>query len=162
MTKQVTQQVAEILDTRLSDHISQLTSEEPDGLRISEVIDGFIRNQRDQWKAISGMEKSYREVFFPLLIEIIGDLPTNKITKSHILDFTYVMLVYPSNRNKKKNYQHMNARDFLANPPPEKDRIKPNTKRKYFVRIGAFLRWLKTGDLTSIDLSAPINPYGLG
>jgi len=156
VTKQVTQQLAELLDTKLADHISQLTTDEPDGIRISEVIDKFIGSQSDRWKAISGMEKSYREVFFPLLIEIIGDLPTNKITKAHILDFTYVMLVYPSNRNKKKNYQHMNARDFLVNPPPEKDRIKGNTKRKYFMRIGTFLRWLKTVDFTSIDLSAPI------
>ena len=156
MSEQITKQISELLDSRLSGHITQQDAEVADGRLISEVTEDFIANQRDGWKPNSGMEKSYREVYFPLLIEVIGDLPTNKISKAHILDFTKVMLVYPSNRNKKSKYKSLGVRDFLVTPPPEKDRIKGNTKRKYFTRIGTFLRWLKTVDMTSIDLSAPI------
>jgi integrase len=156
LTQLLTDQVTKLFDERLSGLVTQEEVEEPDGRLISDVSEDFIASQRGGWKEKSGMEKSYREVFFPLLIEVIGDLPTNKITKAHIVDFTKVMLVFPSNRNKKKKYKNLSVLDFLDSPPPEKDRIKGNTKKKYFTRIGTFLRWLKTIDMTSIDLSAPI------
>jgi hypothetical protein len=102
------------------------------------------------------MEKTYRQSFFPLLLEITGDVYTNQLAKSHINDLIKVLQVYPANKNKKPQYQDLQSRDFLNIDTPYEDRLSPTSKRKYKTHIGTFLRWLRSSDLTSIDLDVPL------
>jgi integrase len=116
----------------------------------------FLTIHRPHWKSIGGLEKSYRQSFFPLLIGVTGDIKTNQITKAHINDLVKILLVYPANKNKIEKYKNYTVLDFLNIKVNEEDRQKPYTTRKYKTQIGMFLRWLRTNDYTYIDLDAPL------
>lgn len=123
---------------------------------LSQAFEDFLASQRGGWKANSGMEKSFRENFFPFLLSIIGDVPTGSITKAHISDVAKILVVYPSNKNKKVEYSYLQTLDFLNVDTPDDDRLRPITLKKYLTQIGTFLRWLKTCDLTVLDLDIPL------
>ena len=123
---------------------------------LTQAFKDFLASQRGGWKANSGMEKSYRDVFFPFLLSIIGDIPTSSITKNHANLVVKILLVYPSNKNKKSEYEYLQTIDFLNIDTPEEDRLKPITLKKYLTQIGTFFRWLKSSDFTAIDLDTPL------
>jgi integrase len=125
-------------------------------VKISQAFEDFLDIHRARWKKIGGMEKTYRQSFFPLLLEITGDIYTNQLTKSHVNDLIKVLQVYPANKNKKSQYQALQSLDFLNINTPDEDRLSPTSKRKYKTHIGAFLKWLRSSDLTSIDLDVPL------
>jgi integrase len=123
---------------------------------LSDAFEDFLTTHRGRWKVSSGMEKSFRETFFPFLIAITGNVYTNALTKLHINELAKILLVYPANKNKKHQYKNNQPRDFLHINTAHSDRLSPTTKKKYITHIGTFLRWLKSTDFTSIDLDAPL------
>lgn len=123
---------------------------------LSVAFEDFLSTHRDGWKKNSGMEKSFRTTFFPFLIAITGDLHVNALSKLHINEVAKILLVYPANKNKKRQYRDLKPRDFLNININSVDRLSPTTKRKYITHIGTFLRWLKATDLTTIDLDTPL------
>jgi integrase len=123
---------------------------------LSDAFEEFLSSQRGGWKVQGGMEKEYRDTFFPFMLEILGDIGTHEITKDHIGTLVKVLLVYPANKNKKAEYEYIAPLDFLNIDTPDEDRLKPITFNKYRTQIGSFLRWLKARDLSSIDLDAPL------
>lgn len=125
-------------------------------IKLSESFEDFLTIHRADWKSNGGMEKTYRQSFFPLLIELTGDILTNELTKYHINELVKIIQVYPSNKNKKQEYKNLLSRDFLNINTPEEDRLSSISKRKYKTHIGMFLRWLRSSDLTSIDLDIPL------
>jgi integrase len=126
------------------------------GTLLSVAFEDFITSQRGGWKKNGGSEKTFRDVFFPLFEAVIGNIPTSQITKNHISDFVKVILVYPSNKNKKVEYSYLSPSDFLNIDTPNEDRLSPVSQKKYLTNIGTFLRWLKSTDHTVIDLDAPL------
>ncbi len=123
---------------------------------LSEAFEDFLAIHRAGWKANGGMEKAYRQSFFPMLVELTGDIHTSQLTKAHINELVKVLQVFPSNKNKKQEYQQLQSRDFLNVDTPDEDRLSSASKRKYKTHIGMFLRWLRSSDLTSIDLDIPL------
>lgn len=125
-------------------------------IKLSEAFEDFLAIHRPRWKTNGGMEKTYRQSFFPLLLEMTGDVYTNQLTKSHINELIKVLQVYPANKNKKPQYQYLQSRDFLNIDTPDDDRLSSTSKQKYKTHIGSFLRWLRSSDLTSIELDVPL------
>lgn len=144
------------IDSKVAEVAQPKIVEEPDRPLLSVAFELFLASQRGAWKAIGGSEKVYRQTFLPFLVGVVGDIPTNRVTKSHINDLVTVLLVYPANKNKLKEYAHLTYRDFLNIDTPNEVRLKPVTQRKYLTNIGTVLRWMKSTDLTTIDLDAPI------
>jgi len=136
---------------------TQFSKTEPESVVcLEDAFEDFIATQRGSWKAEGGMESSYRDVFFPFLLSVVGNIGVHEVTKNHIADVVKVLLVYPANKNKKKEYEYLSPSDFLNIDTPDEDRMAPITVNKYRSQIGTFLRWLKVMDLTSLDLDAPL------
>jgi len=136
---------------------TQFSKTEPESVVcLEDAFEDFIATQRGSWKAEGGMESSYRDVFFPFLLSVVGNIGVHEVTKNHIADVVKVLLVYPANKNKKKEYEYLSPSDFLNIDTPDEDRMAPITVNKYRSQIGTFLRWLKVMDLTSFDLDAPL------
>lgn len=154
-----TSQIAELkalINTKLTTNHQTPSNDASNGVLLSIAFEDFITSQRGAWKSNGGSEKTYREVFFPIFQAVVGNLPTNQLTKSHVNDFVKVILVFPSNKTKKTEYSYLSPRDFLNIDTPDEDRLSPVTQKKYLTNIGTFLRWLKSTDLTTIDLDAPL------
>lgn len=148
--------LASLIDSKFSEARTHQSIKRIDTPKLSQAFESFIASQRGGWKSNSGMETSYREVMFAFLSSIIGDKPTGSITKNDVQEVINILLVYPANKTKKTEYSYLSTRDFLNIDTPEEDRLKPVTKKKYLTQIGTFFRWLKSTDLSSIDLDAPL------
>jgi integrase len=147
-------ELKELINTKLTNTYQTIAI--TNGSLLSVAFEDFITSQRGAWKSNGGSEKTYREVYFPIFQAVVGNLPTNQLTKSHVNDFVKVILVFPSNKTKKTEYSYLSPRDFLNIDTPDEDRLSPVTQKKYLSNIGTFLRWLKSTDLTTIDLDAPL------
>jgi len=123
---------------------------------LTQAFEDFLTSQRGGWKANGGMETSYRDTIFPFLLSIVGDIPTADLTKGHVNDLVKILLVFPANKNKKQGYRDLRTLDFLNIDTPDEDRLAPITRQKYLTQIGTFFRWLKSTDLSTIDLDAPL------
>lgn len=137
-------------------HLQNASNAPSNSIPLTEAFNAFLASKRVGWKPNGGMEKSYKEVFFPFLLSILGDIPTGSVKKSHINDVVKILLVFPANKNKKTAYASYQTLDFLNIDTPSQDRLKPITLKKYLTQIGTFLRWLKSSDFTTIDLDAPL------
>ena len=145
-----------LINSKLSNPAPSPNQDDINGISLSLAFEDFIASQRGGWKTNGGSEKTYREVFFPLFEAVVGDIPTSQLTKNHISEFVKVLLVYPSNKNKKVEYSYISPRVFLNIDTPDEDRLSPTSQKKYLTNIGTFLRWLKSTDLSKIDLDAPL------
>ena len=119
------------------------------------ACEDFISHRKHAWKSASGMESGYRDVYFPLFVEVVGDISTEELTKSHVNEFIKIVQNLPSNRTKHARYKSLEIRDFLTRDVPETDRLSPTSVRKYVSQISSFLTWLKANDLTALDLDSP-------
>lgn len=154
-------ELSELIKSKIANQPVAIPHDNGNDTLLSVAFEDFITSQRGGWKLNGGSEKSYRDVFFPLLEAVIGNIPTNQITKNHIGDFVKVLLVYPSNKNKKVEYSYLSPSDFLNIETPNEDRLSSVSQKKYLTNIGTFLRWLKSTDHTAIDLDAPLKAVKL-
>ena len=125
-------------------------------ISLDQAFVDFLMNAKVSWKESGGMETGYRDVYFPLFKEVVGDIQTDELTKSHIIDFIKVLQRMPSNRRKHANYSNMHAREFLSIDVPVAKRLSPITLKKYLGQISRFLHWLRSNDYTQTDLHLPL------
>ncbi len=123
--------------------------------KLSIAHEEFLSIQRHSWKATSNSERAHIEVY-KIFYEITGDIESRSLKKEHVSTFSKIILNYPANKNKKKQYCHLAPLDFLDTKIPNSEKLSPTTVKKYFTILGQFLCWLKDMDLTAIDLDIPI------
>ena len=73
---------------------------------LSECIETFISEKRRGWRdphSYINEHKDYRPKL-SLLTEILGNPPSNDITKADIVKYKNILFKMPSNRNKKPKY----------------------------------------------------------
>lgn len=126
------------------------------GITLEQAFDDFLKNKRSGWNEQGGMESAFKSSYFPVIKGLVGDIKTNEITKLHINEIIKVLQNLPSNKSKFPQYRDLSFKDFLIIQVPETHKISQITLRRYIGQIGAFLRWLKSNDYTSIDLDVPL------
>lgn len=126
------------------------------GITLEQAFDDFLRNKRSGWNDHGGMESAFKSSYFPVIKGVVGDIKTNEITKIHTNEIIKILQNLPSNKSKFAQYRDLSFKDFLTIQVPESHKISQITLRRYLGQIGAFFRWLKSNDYTSIDLDAPL------
>ena len=97
------------LDYDLSSLNSNETSKESDkksSLSLGECIETFISEKKRGWRdphSYINEHKDYRPKL-SVLAEILGNPPSNDITKADIVKYKNILFKMPSNRNKKPKY----------------------------------------------------------
>lgn len=155
LNENILENIYKLFEKRLDSLVCENTSASSNKL-LSESFEDFISAHKNSWSISSGQEKSFRQQFFPLFLDVVSDINTSDLKKSHINSFISLLLNYPSNKNKKIEYSYLSTKDFFNIDVPDEDRLSQATLKKYLTSIGMFLRWLKATDHTIIDLDTPL------
>ena len=150
------QRLTELIETRFNSQNQNIPKSTGSSVTIDKAFDDFLMNKRMGWKKTSGMEHSYREVYFPIFKELVGNVETQSLTKSHTNEYINLINRLPANKSKKPQYRNLSIRDFLTYDVNPNDLLSPISKIKYLSQIGTFLRWLNSNDYTNLELDAPL------
>ena len=123
---------------------------------LSELADAFFIEKRSNWtiKTAATNEKAQRPKL-DLLVEVIGDTPSDLLTPSHIVQFKTAMLRLPKNRNKG-NYSQMTVDKLIELDLPPSKRCSPETIKNYFQTISTFLEWCHRNNYCQSGLNRSI------
>ena len=149
------------LDYDLSSLNSNETSKESDkksSLSLSECIETFISEKKRGWRdphSYTNEHKDYRPKL-SILTEILGNPPSNDITKADIVKYKNILFKMPSNRNKKPIYSEKTIEQLMMMDIPSQDLLGSTTISNHFVKIASFLSWLSENDLAATNLSSPL------
>ena len=145
------------LDYDLSSLNSNETSKESDkksSLSLSECIETFISEKKRGWRdphSYTNEHKDYRPKL-SILTEILGNPPSNEITKADIVKYKNILFKMPSNRNKKPIYSEKTIEQLMMMDIPSQDLLGSTTISNHFVKIASFLSWLSENDLAQTNL----------
>lgn len=131
-------------------------SQQSPGITLKQTFSEFLESKRSEWKPSGGMERDYLAVYFPLLIEICGDVETKLLSRQHIAQYTKIVRRLPSNRNKKKDYKNKTFLDFEEYRVPDEDKLSPVTLKRYLSQTSTFLKWLHLQGYVDQDLTLPL------
>ena len=148
--------LTELIQSRFNSTIQDTSKSTGTSVPLDKAFQDFLMNKRMGWKETSGMEKSYREVYFPIFKELVGDVDTQSLTKKHTNEYIKLITLLPANKGKKAAYRNLRIKDFFTHDVKTSDLLSPISRKKYLTQIGTFLRWLKSNDYTSLDLDAPL------
>ena len=132
------------LDYDLSSLNSNETSKESDkksSLSLSECIETFISEKRRGWRdphSYINEHKDYRPKL-SILTEILGNPPSNDITKADIVKYKNILFKMPSNRNKKPKYSGQTIEQLMDMHIPPNDLLSNTTISNNFVKVASFL-----------------------
>ena len=149
------------LDYDLSGLNSNETGKESDkksSFSLSECIETFISEKRRGWRdphSYINEHKDYRPKL-SILTEILGNPPSNDITKADIVKYKNVLFNMPSNRNKKPKYSGQTIEQLMDMHIPPNDLLSNTTISNNFVKVASFLSWLSENDLAQTNLSLPL------
>jgi integrase len=149
------------LDYDLSSLNSNETSKESDkksSLSLGECIETFISEKKRGWRdphSYINEHKDYRPKL-SLLTEILGNPPSNDITKADIVKYKNILFKMPSNRNKKPKYSGQTIEQLMDMHIPPNDLLSNTTISNNFVKVASFLSWLSENDLAQTNLSSPL------
>ena len=149
------------LDYDLSSLNSNETSKESDkksSLSLGECIETFISEKKRGWRdphSYINEHKDYRPKL-SILTEILGNPPSNDITKADIVKYKNILFKMPSNRNKKPKYSGQTIEQLMDMHIPPNDLLSNTTISNNFVKIASFLSWLSENDLAQTNLSLPL------
>ncbi len=149
------------LDYDLSSLNSNETSKESNkksSLSLSECIEIFISEKRRGWRdphSYINEHKDYRPKL-SILTEILGNPPSNDITKADIVKYKNILFKMPSNRNKKPKYSGQTIEQLMEMDIPPNDLLGSTTISNNFVKVASFLSWLSENDLAQTNLSSPL------
>ncbi|MDD2725589.1 MAG: site-specific integrase [Methylovulum sp.] len=122
---------------------------------LQEAFDKFIIEKKTNWKD-DNFEQHYRSSIFALFYELIGDVKTGDLEKSHSILYKDAVLKIPSNRKKKKAYKAFTAKELMELDIPEEDQFSDRNKEKYLENLSGFLQWLQKNDLAIDNLHVPL------
>jgi integrase len=131
-------------------------SKETTGIALEGSFEEFLKIKKINWKKAGGMEKSYRQTYFPILKEVFGQVKTGDLTKSNVNELIQIVTSIPSNRHKIKEFKNLSLRDFLKTEIPKEQLLSPVTLKKYLDQFGTYFRWLKSVDYSLINLDEPL------
>lgn len=124
-------------------------------VEIEVAFDEFLMNSRGAWKNTSGMEDGYREIYFPIFKELVGQITCDKLSKAHINEYIKLVQSLPANKTKNPLYRNMKLRDFLEKPAKVDHRLGSITQKRYLDQMNRFVKWLRNNDYTIFDLHLP-------
>jgi integrase len=133
-------------------------SDKQPSLSLSECIENFISEKKRGWRdphSYINEHKDYRPKL-SLLTEILGNPPSNDITKGDIVKYKNILLKMPSNRNKKPKYSGQTIEQLMDMHIPPNDLLSNTTISNNFVKVASFLSWLSENDLAQTNLSLPL------
>jgi integrase len=125
---------------------------------LRECIETFISEKRRGWRdphSYINEHKDYRPKL-SLLTEILGNPPSNDITKADIVKYKNILFKMPSNRNKKPKYSGKTIEQLMDMHIPPNDLLGNATISNNFVKVASFLSWLSENDLAQTNLSLPL------
>ncbi|MDI4659571.1 MULTISPECIES: site-specific integrase [Cobetia] len=114
---------------------SVLPQTQPDALPLSEMWDGFVEESMTQAKQKS--QQSIRQAL-SVLIEIVGDLPANKLDKQVVRLFIKELASYPAQRTKGKR-KSLTLNEIRAG---DHKVISPRTQINIINNLHNFAGWL--------------------
>jgi integrase len=92
-----------------------------------------------------------------VLLEVVGDIPANEITKEHVFRFKSIVLNYPANRNKMPAYKDLSISEIENMVVPESDKLSKTTINNYLTKTSSFLTWCgKNFSHIANDLTDPL------
>jgi integrase len=144
--------------SRLNSIETSKGSDKQPSLSLSECIETFISEKKRGWRdphSYINEHKDYRPKL-SLLTEILGNPPSNDITKGDIVKYKNILLKMPSNRNKKPKYSGQTIEQLMNMHIPPNDLLSNTTISNNFVKIASFLSWLSENDLAQTNLSLPL------
>jgi len=124
---------------------------QPAGL-VSTYIEPFIADKRREERT----EKycgALRDAITSL-IDIIGDIPANKINRDYVRMFVDGFRRLPSNRSRSPRYRNLTVKELLSMPIPEEDLVSKATFNNNLQKLSTFALWLKKEKILEGD-----NPF---
>ncbi len=128
----------------------------PNSIKLSAACEEFLESRQLEWKKSGGMERDYRAVYFPLLLEVCGDTQVNLLRRQDIARYAKIVRRIPSNRNKKKEYKEKSLIDFETQDVPNEEKLSPVTLKRYLGQTSSFLKWIQHQGYINDDLTLPL------
>ena len=144
------------VDGSTTNEIAEVSGSSPKTL--SDCLEEFICEKKRGWRsphAYINEHKDYRPKL-SLLVEILGDLLVNGITKTDIVRYKNTVFKLPSNKKKKSIYSAKTVEQLMVMEIPPSDLLSNTTISNHFVKVASFLSWLSENDLAESDLSSPL------
>lgn len=145
------QLISEQISEFLKSNKSNLTS-----IKLSEAMEKFLQEKRVNLKPNSDSEITFKNEIFPIALELFGDIETNALSKEHSNKYKQLILKYPRNRRKIKQYKTLTIDELIRSNVPESDQIAHRTKAYYLQRLSSFLQWLAKSDYATQGLELPL------
>ena len=119
---------------------------------ISEVMELFFAegDSTNQW---TSKTKKEIQASLQILLDIVGDVPVNTITRSVLSDVKQTVMKLPPNMNTDKNYRSKSIQEIIA-LKPEKT-IAIDTINKYLGRASTLFDYATINDDRSVIGSLP-------
>lgn len=108
---------------------------------ISTYIESFVADKRREERT----EKycgALRDAITSL-IDLIGDIPANKIDRGYVRIFVDKFRKLPSNRTRSPRYRNLTVKELLSMPIPEEDLVSKATFNNNLQKLSTFAIWLK-------------------
>jgi integrase len=112
------------------------------GSLVSEVIAQYVDETKKNWR--DKTEIDYRSIF-NVFVEMVGDLPINRITRKMVGIFKQKLMKLPRNINKNPKYRKKTIQELVQMEVP--DRISDTTIRKYLSTVGALFEYARKNGL---------------
>ena len=90
-----------------------------------------------------------------MLIDVIGNIDSNQLKPSHIIEYKKVVYQLPSNRSKGI-YANKNIAEILTMEIPEKRKLAAATIGSNLNKVSTFLAWLARNNYSIADLNLPL------
>jgi integrase len=123
---------------------------------LAEAFEQFVEDRRPSWNNDGRTESSFRRDIFQLFHDLVGDIKTGDLQKSHSTLFKQLIQKLPANRSKMPQYKALSTLELLQADVPEEDRVTTVTKQKYLQRLIAFLTWLQRHDYAVPNIEVPL------
>ena len=125
-------------------------------IKLTKAFEVFINHKQVNWKQNSDSERTYRQDIFPTFLELLGDLETSEIDKSHIVKYKNSVVKLPVNRRKIPEYKALSVLDILELVIPGDKQISNRTKIKYLNLLSSFLTWMSLNGYSQDGLNEPL------
>lgn len=98
-------------------------------------------NRTSTWKVET--VKDYEDTCNLYVDYLSENKPISKISIDEHLNFAKILMIIPSNRNKKEKYRNKSISEIINDPPPIEDRMSLATINSHITRLNALINHLK-------------------
>ena len=132
--------------TGLMEDVKAIRGPGLDDKPLLDLVDDFIAERRKKWDAknIQKNTDSLRPKLV-LLVDVIGNIPSDQLQPKHIVEYKRILLALPSNRTKGV-YADKSVHELAAMDLPSSVMMAGSTLESYITRITAFLKWMKNNN----------------